>query len=331
MLERPSLSDAKICACLQSAYGIAAREIAFLPLGNDATAWVYRVPGDPGWFLKVKRGGVYPPSLSVPRWLRDQGIAEVVAPVDTRAGALSQALEDFTLILYPWIEGPTGMEAGLTAAQWVEFGRALRRIHAARLPEELAAQVRRETFQPPWAGMVETLQASIRQGGFHAPVERALAAFWQARGEKIARLAQRCVALGDQLRARPADFVLCHTDIHTANVLVAAGLHIVDWDQPLLAPVERDLMFFFNAVDGRVLADSPEQRAFLGGYGPAAPDPLALAYYQYEWVVQEIGDFGQRILLAPELGAETREAALEGFKKLFQPGDVVDVAEQSGF
>jgi hypothetical protein len=33
------------------------------------------------------------------------------------------------------------------------------------------------------------------------------------------------------------------------------------------------------------------------GYGAAAIDPLALAYYRYEWVVQEIGDNGKRVFL----------------------------------
>jgi hypothetical protein len=55
-------------------------------------------------------------------------------------------------------------------------------------------------------------------------------------------------------------------------------------------------------------------------------NPLALAYYRYEWCVQEIGDFGQRVFMANIAGKSIRQSALEGFKKLFSHGDVVEAA-----
>ncbi|MEZ4836015.1 MAG: phosphotransferase [Caldilineaceae bacterium] len=76
--------------------------------------------------------------------------------------------------------------------------------------------------------------------------------------------------------------VLCHTDIHTANVLVDPGgdLHIVDWDQPLFAPKERDLMFFVQNGPGEPV--EPSVRHFFHGYGDTVIDWTALAYYRYE-------------------------------------------------
>ena len=43
----------------------------------------------------------------------------------------------------------------------------------------------------------------------------------------------------------PTLFVLCHSDIHGGNILIAdtGELYVVDWDDPILAPKERDLMF----------------------------------------------------------------------------------------
>ena len=43
MLEKPDLSDDKISACLQADYGFHNTMIAFLPLGTDVNAAVYRV------------------------------------------------------------------------------------------------------------------------------------------------------------------------------------------------------------------------------------------------------------------------------------------------
>ena len=335
MLEPPSLSNALILACLREAYGLDVAGLDFLPLGNDAAAWVYRVAlrGGESLFLKLKQGEVYPPGLSVPHALSEEGIVEVVAPLATRGGALCQALEGFSLVLYPFIEGQNGMAAGLTTAQWADFGRALRRIHETRLPAPLLSEVRRETFQPAWGGMVRGLQDIVAGDGFQDPAARALADFWSHRAGEIARVVDRCEALGRALHEKQLPPRLCHTDIHTANLLVDARgrLHIVDWDQPLLAPVERDLMFFFSAVDGRVEMERPEQVAFLRGYGPVAPNPLALAYYQHEWAVQELGDDGQRVLLTPGLGEASRHAALRHLMQCFDPGDVIDAAVKSGF
>ena len=54
-----------------------------------------------------------------------------------------------------------------------------------------------------------------------------------------------------------------------------------------------------------------------------------MAYYRYEWVVQEIADFGERVFLSPDIGTETKQAAVRGFKQLFRPGDVITSAYAS--
>ena len=61
------------------------------------------------------------------------------------------------------------------------------------------------------------------------------------------------------------EFALCHADIHTANILITPeqDMVIVDWDDTLLAPKERDLMF----VLGGDAFQTREVRLFLEGYG----------------------------------------------------------------
>ena len=58
---------------------------------------------------------------------------------------------------------------------------------------------------------------------------------------------------------------------------------------------------------------------------------LALAYYRYEWCVQEIGDFGKRVFLTKDLGESTKQDAVEGFIQLFSQGDVVEAAFRTAF
>lgn len=324
MLEKPNLQDESIAACLREKYGIAVAHLDFLPLGNDSNAWVYRVDAGGGvYFLKVKSGYFSQSSLSVPRYLRDQGIRQVVAPLPTLAGTLFARLEQFSLILYPFIDGRVGMDVGLSDRQWTEFGAVLQKIHAAPLSDWLAAQLRREDFVPKWSDVVRVLSSGIDEP-FADPYQRELAAFWRQRRHEIAAIVSRTEALGQMLQQQPLPLLLCHADIHTANILIdqADRLYFVDWDEALLAPRERDLMF----VVGDDLTQTSQAALFFDGYGSAEINALALAYYRYEWVVQEIGDFGERVFLMPELGAATKGDSVRGFRQLFDPGDVVEAA-----
>jgi spectinomycin phosphotransferase len=327
MLEKPALDDARIIVCLCDTYGLPVTAIDFLPIGNDSSAWVYRVRADRGatYFLKVRKGAVNPPSVAIPRYLQDRGLDQVVAPIPTLARELWQRLDDFVLLLYPFIKGTNGMQLGLTADQWTAYGTILKRLHCTRLPPELLRQVRKETFIPPWSGVVRELGARIAAGAYADPFQGELAAFWKSKGAEIAQLVERAEDLGRLLQRKPQDFVLCHTDIHTANLLIDAqgDLFVVDWDSPLLAPRERDLMFVIGGTVGDFVIGDREEELFFRGYGATDVDWTALAYYHYEWAVQEIGDYGARVFLLRDVGAETKADAVQGFLQLFQPGDVV--------
>jgi spectinomycin phosphotransferase len=333
MLERPDLPDATILARVRASYGIPVVGIGFLPLGNDSSAWAYRMwtaDGTP-YFLKAKRGQVDMPGVLVPRYLRDSGIEQIVAPFPTNGGELWAGVESFTLTLYPFIEGQIGMEMGLSESQWIAFGSLLRQIHSSPVPAALSRHLRRETFTPKWGRVAKELQRQIAADEYQSPLQRELAAFWKARDAEIRKILHRAAELGRILQLTSPELVLCHADVHTANVLIDAKgqLFIVDWDETILAPRERDLMFVVGGVVGGAVVGATAEEMFFQGYGATDIDPLTLAYYRYEWVVQEIGDFGERVCMMPELGQETQRDALRGFRDLFRPGDVVQAAYDS--
>lgn len=329
MLEKPKLEEGEIIACLRDSYGIPMAGIDFLPIGNDSTAWAYKANTEDGkaYFLKIRKGTVYKPSVVVPQYLKDNGIEQVVAPLLTQAQELWKSIDDFVLILYPFIEGSTGMQIGMSENQWMELGTVLRKIHSIRLSPELSEQVHLETFIPRWSGVVKQIQARINVSEYTKPFETELASFWKKKSEEIGKIVDRAEALGRRLQKQASEFVLCHTDIHTANILLDKGtrMFIVDWDNPLLAPKERDLMF----VVGGAVAETKAEELFFRGYGKTDIDSVALAYYRYEWVVQEIGDYGKRVFLMQDIGQETKKDAVQGFLQLFQPSDVVESAYES--
>lgn len=334
MLEPPNLSEPELIAALRAHYGLAVADLAFTPVGNDATAWAYRIvtPKGTRFFLKVKRGVPPQALVAVPRFLREQDIRQAVAPIPTQTDNLWAILGDFSLILYPFVDGRPGMDVGLSDVQWMELGRVLAQIHACPLPGDLLNVLPKESFTPKWLDTVERVRTAALHGKHTDPYAVALASFWQERQEEIDAIVQRAVELGCRVKNLDIPYVLCHADIHTANVLLDGhgGLFIVDWDETLLAPRERDLMFLLGGAVAGVHATTRQEQLFLAGYGAVDLDPLVLAYYRYEWVVQEFGDFGARVFFTEEMGEATRADAVRGFRQLFDPGDVVEAAYRAG-
>jgi spectinomycin phosphotransferase len=333
MLEPPDLPDSTIRATVQERFGIAVASLAFLAIGNDAASFVYRIDAEDGasYFLKGRTGaGFRAPSLVVPRFLAEQGVPHILSPLATLDGHLWVSLDDFVLTLYPFLEARTATEAGLSEQQWRILGETLRQIHGSTLPPELKEIVPRETFSPSRRRVVDQVETLIAGEPVLDPIQREFVASWRARQDEIRFLVERADTLGEQLRAVSRPMVLCHADLHTWNVLVDRDgqMWIVDWDEVVLAPKERDLMFVIGGI-ARGLVSPDETARFLRGYGEPPVDMRALAYYRYAWAVQDIAAYAEEILFSPALGEQSRRAALQYFTGQFTPGNIVDIARET--
>jgi spectinomycin phosphotransferase len=324
------LPDAMLEADLRTHYGLAVAAITFLPLGQDSSACVYRVRTADGtpYFLKVRKSVTNVPSLLVPRYLRDHGVTQVIAPLPTTTGALWTEGAGYALILYPFIAGTTGMAHGMAPTQWIAYGAILRQIHTTALAPALAHLMRRETFVPAGAATVREVEAHIGGRRFADPAAQDLASLWHERRDVIHTLVARAEELGRQLAQRAPPCVLCHADIHTNNVLLDADgtVWIVDWDDTVLAPKERDLMFVVGGGLNRTLVGPREEELFLQGYGATTLAPLALTYYRYALAVRDIGEYSEQVFLRPDLGPVTGRSAVGRFLTMFQPGRIVELA-----
>jgi spectinomycin phosphotransferase len=275
MLEKPDLQDEKIITCLRDEYGLDAVQIAFLPLGVDRNAAVFRVVAadQKPYFVKLRRSDFDEIAVALPKFLRDQGIVQIIAPLATLTERLWASVEDFTLILYPFVEGHDGYQVNLSDGHWVEFGTALKRIHAAVLPPALTRRIRQEAYSPRWREIVKTILGRVADGAFADPVAAELAAFLKARRNEILDLVGRAERLALALEVRSLEFVLCHSDIHAGNILIDANgaLYIVDWDNPILAPKEHDLMSIGGGQFGDGHTAQEEETLFYRGYGETVP------------------------------------------------------------
>ncbi len=124
----------------------------------------------------------------------------------------------------------------------------------------------------------------------------------------IHRLVDRAEELAGVLQNKSSKFVLCHADIHGGNVLIDENnnFYIVDWDDPIMAPKERDLMFIGGGV-ANVWNELHEEILFYKGYGKTEIDKTILAYYRHERIVEDIGLYGQDLLLTTARGENRAE------------------------
>jgi spectinomycin phosphotransferase len=332
MLEPPNLSDATIIATVHECYDIAVSALTFLPIGNDSATWVYRLESvnDDALFLKLRKGAANEPSFIVPRYLADHGVTQVVAALPARTGALWEDVEGFALALYPFIDGATGTDAGMTEDHWVTYGAALRQVHETVLPPEIARLVRRESFTPDRYEVITHLDELLPVRAFTDRSERELASFWLERREAVRTLADRAATLGRRLKAANPPLVLCHADIHTWNLLIdtAGQLWIVDWDEIVLAPKERDLMFVVGGLSTELVGPR-EEAWFFEGYGATTVDPLALAFYRSARAISDIGAYAEDVFLTPDASAATKHASVQGFMSCFEPGAIVTLAHEA--
>lgn len=330
MREDPGVDAGKIAACLNAHYGLHVASITFLPIGYDLNAAVYNVVSGDGtsYFLKIRFGPVDGLSLLVPRTLLDRGIRNVLAPLATRSSALWCPLDGFSVVLYPFVSGENAAVTGLSDGQWRDFGSTLQAVHSSGLGEHFRGRLPVETFGLPSAALVRRLLALVDDTEFESPNAARFAVFWREHAARVRRMLVRAEALGTRLRSKSFEFVLCHADIHAANILVGGDgrIYLIDWDGPLIAPRERDLLF----VVGSKIARSVEPREevlFFEGYGPVEIDPVALVYYRYERIIEDIGEIGKSIFLDPNVGEQMRAEEADLLMSFFAPGGIIETVE----
>jgi spectinomycin phosphotransferase len=361
VLERPAIADGDLGATLEVGYGIAVDELTFTPLGNDSAAWTYRAASADGrrWFVKVRRS-IRPAGVLVPQLLAGAGASDVLAPIVPLDGRPWVEMGPWSVLIYPFVDAPSGLRAGFDLDRWRLLGSFAARLHATTLPTELARLLPREDFRPKATEMTRRVDRHVRRAALAGGVDGArrgeaagvgtlartsagepdgdfldepasdVMTFWMAHRATIAHLVRRAEELGAQIRSSaasyPARFVPCHADLHIGNVLVVeSGICVVDWDEVMLAPPERDLMFVRGSAVAGLTTDT-EATAFEEGYGSAAANPALIAFYRIDWAVQDLADFARRVLLDPDVGEATRARARDLFLSVFETDGEVATA-----
>lgn len=208
----------------------------------------------------------------------------------------------------------------------------LKGIHSALVPSKFMRLIPQETFTPRWRELLQSFQEQVENNSYEDQTAAKLAEFMKSRRDEITRLIERTEELASAVQSQPLGLVLCHTDIHGGNILIRTDeqlpvLYIVDWDNPLLAPKERDLMFIGGGIDN-IWKSEREEAVFYEAYGKTNIDLKALAYYRYERIIEDLAVICEQLLLSDEGGTDC-ERSYGWFISNFEPGGTIEIAMQT--
>lgn len=326
MLKKP-IQDQQLIELLNVHYGIDIHVAQLIPGGADMHAFGYKADSESNsYFVKLKYGYHNEINLSIIRLLHDSGIKEIIFPIHTLEAKLFQQLDHFKIIVYPFIHAPNGFTQNLTEKQWKQFGKVLRQIHETSVPTSIQQQLRKETYSTQWREMVRSFYSKIEFDNSDDKIAADFKSFFNQNIDSIHQLVDSSEELSKKIQPDLDKYVLCHSDIHAGNVLVVneESIYIIDWDEPMLAPQERDLMFIGGGV-GNVWNKPHEIDYFYEGYGKANVDKTILSYYRHERIVEDIAVYGQD-LLSRDQNDQSRLESFKHFKSMFDPNDVVEIA-----
>ncbi len=326
MLENTPKIQNFIIQNLAKFYGIEADALSNIALGADSNALVYKAESkDKNFFVKIINGTHSSASIDVLELLKNSGLQSIIYPIKTLDGKSLQHTNSYTLIVYPFIEGQDGFSKPLTKKQWQTFGKELRKLHEIKVPDSLQKQLLQETYSAKFRDAVTKLYKNLDTFDTTDTPSRDFINSLKKNSKTIEKQVTRAGELAQKLKNDSAQFVLCHTDIHAGNVMIKDDdIYLVDWDAPMMAPKERDLMFIGGGV-GNVWNRPEEEILFYKGYGETEVNHSILSYYRHERIIIDILEFAESILS----NTSSQESKVENFnhyKGMFEPNGVVDIA-----
>jgi Ser/Thr protein kinase RdoA (MazF antagonist) len=278
-------------------YGLEAGTLTFLPKGEDSSGYVFEGDAHSKYFVRVQpaRGSAaLENALRVARSVRERCVLrEVVAALRTRDGSVTCLYGKYRVAAFPFIEGPTAWEAHLSEPGLAYAAQVLGRLHACdssgwpKLPIEKFQVL----FRPAILGRLKDAPGSMGRS-IDASSSRArglLQAEWVQLLETFERIGQ----LGRRLRRLSGDSVVTHGDPNLDNWIQSpeGSLHLIDWGDLALGPPERDLFAF----SGEHFA--PFLKTYASVQGKCRLNLDVFEFYFYRWVLQEVSDFGSRLLV----------------------------------
>ena len=296
-----AFDKAELLEHLSTAYSLPLQSITFFPEGEDSYGYIAVSETGEKYFVKASTS-VPDTCLQVASLLRHRcNIPGVVAPLETLNGALSIPWQNFRVSLFPFIEGKSRWDLwkvgkDFTDTELSQTAALLATIHGSTEAIAFNSLTAAKYNLPLRHELHIVLEAPEKITARNGYQKRLLEAIAQHRSEVLQTL-ERYDALGRSATARQTPFVITHGDPTPGNLIldVENQLHLIDWDGVCLGPPEKDLVSFTGERFEVVLEQYLTERQ-----SDVSLHADIFSFYIYEWTLNEIRDYGTKILFKNE-------------------------------
>lgn len=317
MVTEPNIDKSDLRDILEDEYGFQIVSLTFVPKGE--CSWSYKVTtaDNEQYFLKIHGDQKVSPDRF--KFLSDLNskcnIQNITYPKLTKSGKEEIIITNYPAVLFNYIEGHNAHEQQLTSEQQYKLGRLLFNVHSSKT---LTGNYPiKETFDIPFKndflGIFEELN-NITPGANRYKQE--LKELLERNRDRIFQEYNQLVNLQETCRKLDLEFVNCHGDPTPENILITktGEIDLIDWDDTIFAPKEKDLVFFTSEKYKFVL------EAYGEANGKLSLNETVIDFYNHRRNVGEIADYGTRILFYEEADQQVEHHLVELKRSLKEMG-----------
>ena len=223
----------QLCDFIRSEYNIDSVSIAPAKRGFYGETWRLESTDKP-YFLKLDYSphqGVYERSFPIIEHLCNHGIDFISRIVKTKSGGLSTRFDGAVLGVFNWIDG----EHIETDETKIPEYNMLARVY--KVPAN-GLSIPREDFSSQYAEKFYAQWAVMDDEQINSMLEKRRAVF-EHRADRLKLFSEKC-------KGNTTGFVITHGDAGGNLIEDGELCYIVDWDEPILAPPERDAWVMCN-------------------------------------------------------------------------------------
>ena len=306
MVIEPKINKEELQSFLSDAYNLEITEMIFIPRGE--CSWGYKiVTPDNLYFVKIYATlDVTEEAFQLTYDLYQKcGIKHIIHPLKTNAGEVRTVFQNYNLAIFNFVEGIVSAETTLNDDQFEQLGELIGQIHMST--KILNPLTRKETFEFK-NDDYDRVMSSLSEGSEDSLVNE-MKHLIQKHITRITQEYDELKALQKEISALEIPFVNCHGDPTPSNIMLTpqGEVYLIDWDDPIYAPKEKDLVFLHH-----------RNPAVMTGYaqetGISDLNQTLLRFYEHKWNIEEIGGYGSLIMDSIHDDQKQRNYHMDGLK-----------------
>ena len=301
-MTEPKIDTSLLKRVIQEKFGISVIGLTLVRKWETVRACIVESSTHTNFFLKIYLDDSIPESAF--RFAHDlyseAGITSITHPVATSNGQMRIQVGGFHIALFDLISGTTSEQRKLTERQLERLGELLGRIHQSRTI--IGEYSVREHFEIPFKDRLAAIFNDISKiSGNSTKYKTQLKSLLEPHKQKFLQELETLDELQRKVRRKNLEFVNCHGEPSPGNVLTSNSgeVYLLDWDDPIFAPKEKDLLFFKDNIE-------PVRKGYSLFSKDNNIDQDVMDFYGHLWNLGEIADYGSKILFENHSDAQNQ-------------------------